>query len=291
MKPNNSYNHHHHKPPSMQEDKQDLQQNNDIIEWSSQSPLSMNGSTAFNFFRPQQPTSSEPVIDSSNEISNFYGPIASNNTPSAPASAADITSLIAALQQTQATQQVPTIFTPMHAGMAVAPSWQAMNQTAPSEQMQSFNAFTGLLQSYGASSSSTTNIATKTPRTASSCPDPFPQKLYRMLEETEARGLSHIVSFTPSGDAFRIHDKRAFMAEVSPEYFRQKNLQSFKRQLNHYDFRLMHGGVEDGAYKHEHFRKGRPDLLHRIRRTGSSHQKEVLSRVKDTTAELSPKNA
>jgi len=40
--------------------------------------------------------------------------------------------------------------------------------------------------------------------------EPFPDKLYRMLEEAE-RESSDIVSFTPSGAAIEIHDSNAFL--------------------------------------------------------------------------------
>lgn len=104
--------------------------------------------------------------------------------------------------------------------------------------------------------------------TKSSCPEPFPQKLYRMLDETESQELTNIVSFMPSGKSFRIHDRSLFISQISPKYFNQKNIQSFKRQLSHYDFQLLYEGTEAGAYQHEYFQKGRPDLLHRVRRKG-----------------------
>jgi HSF-type DNA-binding len=46
----------------------------------------------------------------------------------------------------------------------------------------------------------------------------FPSKLYALLMDAEANGLSHIVSFQPHGRAFKVH--RAFMFEsiVLPEY-------------------------------------------------------------------------
>jgi len=95
--------------------------------------------------------------------------------------------------------------------------------------------------------------------------EPFPEKLFRMLEESEKAGLDHIVSFTVSGRAFRIHNPEAFVEEIAPKYFRHRKLDSFRRQLNLYGFSRVFRGPDRGAYRHENFRKGRPDLLYRIR--------------------------
>jgi hypothetical protein len=43
----------------------------------------------------------------------------------------------------------------------------------------------------------------------------FPAKLYRLLANVERQGKTHIVSFTPDGRAFKIHDPDAFVKEVA----------------------------------------------------------------------------
>ena len=60
----------------------------------------------------------------------------------------------------------------------------------------------------------------------------FPQKLHRMLEETEREGKSDVVSFFSHGRAFAIHKPRRFINEVMPIFFKQTRLTSFQRQLN-----------------------------------------------------------
>jgi len=89
----------------------------------------------------------------------------------------------------------------------------------------------------------------------------FPRKLYRLLVEVEAAGKDDIISFERSGRAFRIHRPKAFMEEIVPNYFRQKKIGSFKRQLQLYGFHRIPLGPEEGAYAHKNFQRGRPDLV------------------------------
>jgi hypothetical protein len=113
--------------------------------------------------------------------------------------------------------------------------------------------------------------------------EPFPTKLYRMLQEVEEEGKSHIVSFYPHGRAFGIHNINAFTDEILPKYFsKQSKLVSFVRQLNLYGFVRIHSGLDMGGYYHELFLKGRPELFPFMRRTGASYKgKEDRRKCKD----------
>lgn len=62
--------------------------------------------------------------------------------------------------------------------------------------------------------------------------EPFPERLHRLLSEVEAAGLSHIISFTEDGQAFKIHKPEEFFHRIVQVYFNQTRLSSFKRQLN-----------------------------------------------------------
>ena len=92
--------------------------------------------------------------------------------------------------------------------------------------------------------------------------DPFPVKLYDLLEKTNPR----VVSWLPDGNGFTIHDPHVMCAQVLPRFFRHDRLPSFQRQLNLYGFRRVVKGAETGAYRHTLFLRGRPDLLSGIRR-------------------------
>lgn len=100
----------------------------------------------------------------------------------------------------------------------------------------------------------------------------FPSKLYNLLLDAEAEGLDHIVSFTANGAAFRIHDPQEFIRVIVPRYFKQKKLDSFKRQLLLYGFDRIPRGPEEGAYAHKFFLRGRPELTKKIKRLKQSEK-------------------
>jgi hypothetical protein len=85
--------------------------------------------------------------------------------------------------------------------------------------------------------------------------EPFPQKLYRMLEEAEANDQEAVLSFFPHGRAFTVHKPRQFIDEIMPKYFSTNRMSSFQRQLNLYGFRRVTEGRDKGGYFHEFFLK------------------------------------
>jgi len=95
----------------------------------------------------------------------------------------------------------------------------------------------------------------------------FPVTLYRMIEETKARGREDIISFAPSGAAFVIHSAEAFELQILPLYFDHGKLTSFKRQLNLYGFRMIIHGVDSGAYANPVFHRDNRKASEGIRRT------------------------
>lgn len=99
------------------------------------------------------------------------------------------------------------------------------------------------------------------PSTATS----FVRKLYNLVS-CEAED---IVSFTPDGLAFEVKDPKKLEAEVLPKYFRHSRFQSFVRQLNFYNFKKTNKERSMWIYKHELFRRDRPDLLDKLKRKTS----------------------
>ena len=45
----------------------------------------------------------------------------------------------------------------------------------------------------------------------------FPQKLHGVLEQAEANGFAHVISWQPHGRCFMIHKPKAFVAQVMPK--------------------------------------------------------------------------
>lgn len=103
----------------------------------------------------------------------------------------------------------------------------------------------------------------------------FTESLLRMLSEAEENEHSDVVSFLPHGRAFLVADKDRFVNEVLPKYFEGQNKWgSFSRQLNIYGFSRVTQGPDTGAYYHELFLHGRPDLLRFMKRVGKPHGKD-----------------
>ena len=93
----------------------------------------------------------------------------------------------------------------------------------------------------------------------------FPMKLFMMLEQVEADGNAHIVSWQPHGRCFVVHEPELFK-ELLPRYFSLSKVSSFQRQLNLYDFTRLTRGKDKGGYYNEFFLRGRAHLLNKIQR-------------------------
>ena len=95
----------------------------------------------------------------------------------------------------------------------------------------------------------------------------FPMKLHAVLDQVEADGLGHIMSWQAHGRAFVIHKPREFTETIMPSYFKQTKLTSFQRQLNLYGFSRLTRGKDSGGYYHELFLRGKTFLTKKMSRT------------------------
>lgn len=97
----------------------------------------------------------------------------------------------------------------------------------------------------------------------------FPQKLVNMLDQLELEGRTSIATFLPHGRAFIIWDKERFAKEVLPLHFKNMHrYDSFARQLQLWGFQRVTSGIDEGAYYHSLFLKGRPELCRFMTRVG-----------------------
>lgn len=96
----------------------------------------------------------------------------------------------------------------------------------------------------------------------------FPNRLYEMLDNAENCSFDHIVSFTPSGTSFQIHDRKRFETEIMPHWFhKMSSFNSFHRQLNFYSFRRENNASIDCCiFSHGQFRRGDKQELKRMKR-------------------------
>ena len=105
----------------------------------------------------------------------------------------------------------------------------------------------------------------------------FPWKLHRMLDDSEEKGFSDVISWMPEGRSFKVHSKARFTAEVMPLYYESCKFKSFQRSLNLWGFRTMPNGPRKGECTNPFLLRGQADLcvnMQRIRVRG------VFSRAK-----------
>lgn len=99
----------------------------------------------------------------------------------------------------------------------------------------------------------------------------FPVKLHLIIERSEEDDYSSIISWSPHGRSFKIHNEVLFVQKVLPKYFFQSKLSSFTRQLRMYGFHKIKNkyNVDKGCFFHELFLRGRPGLACGIPRLSS----------------------
>jgi hypothetical protein len=94
----------------------------------------------------------------------------------------------------------------------------------------------------------------------------FPWKLHDMLEAAESNNFCHIVSWEPGGVSFKVHKSAEFVTKIMPLYFDQTKYESFRRQLNLYNFSRVTRGSNRGMHFHASFVKGDRSLCKEVKR-------------------------
>ncbi len=91
----------------------------------------------------------------------------------------------------------------------------------------------------------------------------FVNRLFDMLENTDADGISDIISWQPHGRCFIMRDQSK-LQDILPNFFKQTKTSSFLRQLNIYGFCRIARGRDRGGYYHELFLQNRRHLAQKI---------------------------
>lgn len=106
----------------------------------------------------------------------------------------------------------------------------------------------------------------------------FPYRLHELLSEMQSNAhLTSIISWMPSGNAFKIHQPELFEAVLLQKYFpRQTQINSFKRQLLYYGF----DNLGDCVFAHPCFLKDKRHLCGQITHTNpTKSQREANASI------------
>lgn len=101
----------------------------------------------------------------------------------------------------------------------------------------------------------------------------FPKKLMSVLDKNPDPS---IISWLPHGRAFIVKDSKRFMSEINPSHFNSKQFKTFQRMLNMWGFKRLNGKRDQGAYYHQMFLKGMPNLVRKMKLNKRKNGKRPL---------------
>ena len=140
----------------------------------------------------------------------------------------------------------------------------------PEKQKEQLSESGGSEQTQPATRSKPSLSVQKEKRKTTGIPPQFPRLLHTMLSKSEEGGYNDIASWQPHGKSFLIHDRKRFVREVMPKYFKQTRFSSFQRQLNLYGFvRIERTGPDHKSYYHDRFLRDEPQLVETMGRIKS----------------------
>mmetsp|Transcript_10716 Transcript_10716/g.20674 ORF Transcript_10716/g.20674 Transcript_10716/m.20674 type:complete len:725 (+) Transcript_10716:282-2456(+) len=85
----------------------------------------------------------------------------------------------------------------------------------------------------------------------------FPMKLHQILSSDEH---SNAVVWLPHGRAWKVVNMDLLEKEFLPKFFNHRRRESFRRQVDCWNFRRIVKGADAGAYYHEKFLRGMPHI-------------------------------
>eukprot|EP00986_Skeletonema_menzelii_P001561 scaffold409_cov143-Skeletonema_menzelii.AAC.10 len=90
----------------------------------------------------------------------------------------------------------------------------------------------------------------------------FPLLLHNVVSDAATDDCIHWLS---CGSRFIISDKKKFAKDVLPRFYGPAKFTSFTRRLKRWSFARVPSGPFMGAYYNPNFRRGEPELAHRVR--------------------------
>ena len=89
----------------------------------------------------------------------------------------------------------------------------------------------------------------------------FPDKLMNVLSMSDDDCVHQCISWLPHGRSFKIHGPKLFREDICPRYFKATQYKSVTRQFNLWGFKRITSGRDAGAYYHQMFLRGMPNLV------------------------------
>lgn len=132
----------------------------------------------------------------------------------------------------------------------------------------------------------------------------FLRKTFEMINTANPE----VATWSEDGTTFVVKDPEKFARDEIPAFFKHNNFSSFVRQLNFYGFRKIKTdpirirdpkAITESKYwrfRHENFMRGRPDLLHDIKKASQiepAEKREVealKNEIKDLKSQMSTMN-
>ena len=106
----------------------------------------------------------------------------------------------------------------------------------------------------------------------------FPQELFALVaDDVDAALSNNLVAWSRDGERVVFLEPQAFAEKVCPRVWNHNKWASLTKQLNIYGFRACGGtaniSTEPASYEHEFFKKGRVDLLSKVKRASPHARK------------------
>jgi len=89
----------------------------------------------------------------------------------------------------------------------------------------------------------------------------FPTKLMSLLDNNPD---PNVITWLPHGRAFIVKDNIRFMNELGSSLCKSNSFKSFQRMLNMWGFKRITGKRDKGAYYHQMFLRGMPNLVRKM---------------------------